>query len=45
MSFAAKSYLPQWVFLTREQTEVFLGQLHRWQGLQFQIGPRPHEHH
>lgn len=45
LSFAAQSYLPQWIFLIGEQTEVFLGQRHRWQGLQLQIGPRPHEHH
>lgn len=39
------SCLPEWISLGGEQTEVFLSQLNRWQGLHLQVGPRLDEHH
>jgi hypothetical protein len=36
-------YLPERVFLLREELEVFVGQLHWRQGLQFQVGPAVHK--
>lgn len=38
-----QSHLPEGVFLVRKQLEVLVGQLHRGQRLQAQVGPAPHE--
>lgn len=42
---ACFSCLPEWISLTGEQAEVFLGQLNRRQRLNLQVGPCAYEHH